>query len=425
VTMRYGFLDKTGSLAIPCKFVSAEPFSEGLSAVSEGGAVGFIDTAGNYVISPAYTAAKAMSGGLAAVYTGGKWGFVDKTGRMVVQAQYKFAESFSEGYAAVATDAGWQFINTSGRRAFSGNYDYATDFSGGYAAVMTGGKWGYINKSGAFVIPAIYDMARPFSEERACVAIGKAEGFIDREGVLVIPAQTGWTYQSPFSEGLALVMDTATEKLGFINRAGDVTLSFQYEAATVFQEEHAVVCQSGRWKVIKNPVAAGASSWAKADVAEAIGCGLVPQALQGNYTRQITRAEFCALAVRLIEGETGKTLPVATTFVDTADPNVLKLASLGIVEGIGGGQFNPSGSITREQAAKLLAGTAAHLGLPAKTGGAAFADAGQIAPWATGYVDFVSAHGIMTGVDGGRFAPKGTYTVEQSIVTMLRLYKRV
>jgi hypothetical protein len=37
----------------------------------------------------------------------------------------------------------------------------------------------------------------------------------------------------------------------------------------------------------------------------------------------------------------------------------------------------------------------------------------------------VQAAGIMIGVDGGLFMPRGDYTREQSIITLLRLYNIV
>ena len=52
-----------------------------------------------------------------------------------------------------------------------------------------------------------------------------------------------------------------------------------------------------------------------------------------------------------------------------------------------------------------------------------FGDARAIATWAMAPVDFVSANGIMQGVGGNNFEPHGFYTREQSFVTMLRLYK--
>ena len=165
------------------------------------------------------------------------------------------------------------------------------------------------------------------------------------------------------------------------------------------------------------------SAWAAADVAAAIELALVPEGLQSAYTQKITRAEFCALAVALLEKNSGTELPVTTSFDDTEDANVLKLASLEIVGGIGNNKFDPDGEITREQAAKMLALTAEALELTAEDATSDFADAAVISDWAVEYVNTVATIGVMNGVSGGNFDPKGAYTREQSILTVLRLYK--
>lgn len=57
------------------------------------------------------------------------------------------------------------------------------------------------------------------------------------------------------------------------------------------------------------------------------------------------------------------------------------------------------------------------------TASAASADSGDIADWARDSVSAVSAAGIMNGVDGNRFDPTGIYSYEQTAATMLRIYR--
>ena len=51
-----------------------------------------------------------------------------------------------------------------------------------------------------------------------------------------------------------------------------------------------------------------------------------------------------------------------------------------------------------------------------------FADGADIQAWARNDVYWVYNQGVMNGVSGNRFAPNNSYTHEQSIATMLRLY---
>ena len=166
------------------------------------------------------------------------------------------------------------------------------------------------------------------------------------------------------------------------------------------------------------------SGWAKAQVEEAVAAGIVPESLQSRYTQAATRAEFCALAVRLYEKVTGEAITQRATFSDTTDFNVQKMAGLGVVNGVGGGKFDPNGTLTREQAATILARLAEAMGHPLPQAAPAFSDSAAISSWAAAGVGQVQAAGIMAG-DGSVFIPQSAYTREQCILTALRLYNLV
>ena len=165
------------------------------------------------------------------------------------------------------------------------------------------------------------------------------------------------------------------------------------------------------------------SAWAAPFVEQAVSANLVPQGLQPDYTTSTTRAEFAALAVALYEAVTGGTIAGRASFNDTSDVNVQKMGYLGVVTGVGNGNFNPNGQLTREQAAVMLARLADAIGQPLPQSSATFADSAQVSAWAADAVGQVQAAGIMGGVGNNRFAPSGDYTREQSIVTMLRLFE--
>lgn len=167
------------------------------------------------------------------------------------------------------------------------------------------------------------------------------------------------------------------------------------------------------------------SDWAKDPVDQAISLGFVPEQLQRNYGTSITRAEFCALAVRFYETVTGAAVEGRSPFQDTDDVNMEKAAYLGIVSGVGNGRFLPDAELNREQAAKLLSSLAGVLGDELPRTGAAFEDLEEISDWAREAVEQVRAAGIMGGVGEGRFAPQLKYTREQSIATIMRLYERI
>ena len=154
------------------------------------------------------------------------------------------------------------------------------------------------------------------------------------------------------------------------------------------------------------------SGWAAEQVNAAISAGIVPDTLQSGYQQPITRAEFCALAVELYETVKGTEITQRTTFTDTDDVNVQKMGALEVVTGVGGGRFEPNGTLTREQAATMLARLAAAMGSPMTAQTPAFADNASISTWAFDAVGQVLGGGVMSGGSNNMFLPKESYTRE-------------
>ncbi|MDR1208802.1 MAG: S-layer homology domain-containing protein [Clostridiales bacterium] len=162
---------------------------------------------------------------------------------------------------------------------------------------------------------------------------------------------------------------------------------------------------------------------APSEAARAYSLGILPDSLNSDYDKNITRAEFCRLAVPVYEKTKGAAIqPGNTAFSDTSDPDVLKMASLGVVSGVGGGRFNPDGEITREQAATILVLLLDLMGNPLTASGPAFDDNSLISGWAFAYVGKIQTIAIMSYAERGRFGPQEKYTREQSITAMLRIF---
>lgn len=177
--------------------------------------------------------------------------------------------------------------------------------------------------------------------------------------------------------------------------------------------------------VLSSPAGSKPAAWAQSAVDEAIASNFLPVPLRTRYDQPITRAEFCALAVRFYETYTDREITGRTSFTDTEDVNVEKAASLGIVSGVGGGLFSPDAPLNREQAALILSNLARITGSPLPQAAPAFADNDAVSGWAQAAVGAVQAAGVMNGVDGGLFAPRKTYTREQSAVTIMNLYRYI
>ena len=109
------------------------------------------------------------------------------------------------------------------------------------------------------------------------------------------------------------------------------------------------------------------------------------------------------------------------TCTDTRDPDVLAASALGILGGVGEGRFAPERILTRGQIGAILNRTAQALGVGTQGYSHHFTDtAGH---WCDGELGWPYAKGIVDGVGGGRFNPDGPLTTEQAIVIAWRAWE--
>ncbi|MCL2153840.1 MAG: S-layer homology domain-containing protein, partial [Oscillospiraceae bacterium] len=127
-------------------------------------------------------------------------------------------------------------------------------------------------------------------------------------------------------------------------------------------------------------------------------------------------------AVTLYEKVTGTTITGRLKFTDTTDVNVEKAAFIGVVNGMGNNRFDPNGTLTRQQAATMLARLAESVSKPLDKKAATFVDKGSVSTWAIEAVGQCEAAEIMGGTGNNQFSPGGPYQRQQSIATITRLY---
>ena len=167
------------------------------------------------------------------------------------------------------------------------------------------------------------------------------------------------------------------------------------------------------------------SGWALEYVQRALTLELLPPGLNARFTQPITREEYCVLAVRVYERAAGMEIAERQEFLDCDNPDVSKIGGLGIVQGVGDGNFAPMLTITREEAAVIIDRLLSSLARPLEPGATDFADAGDISDWAFEAVGRVRASGIMVGGGDNVFSPRAGITIEQTIKTMLVVHDLV
>lgn len=195
------------------------------------------------------------------------------------------------------------------------------------------------------------------------------------------------------------------------------------------------------------------SSWAQEEVKRARELGLIPDYCDGNprdYRQPITRVDFMELSMLFVavqqryasyslksltmqhlaemipnkNGEIYYSLDsVKQVFPDCQDASIPYY--LGLIQGRDNGVFDPKGLITRQEAAVMLTRAYGVCGgkLPENVGQVSFPDETRMAEWAKESVGALSTWDVMKGMNDGSFAPDSNYTVEQCLVTLLRLYE--
>lgn len=174
-------------------------------------------------------------------------------------------------------------------------------------------------------------------------------------------------------------------------------------------------------------------SWAANEVHGAYDYDLIDTFIGSNYTKAISRKNFCTLIRATIEkaynkdidaviadfGKSGITVP----FTDSKDADVIAMYKLGIVGGTSPTTFEPIRNITRQEAAKIITGLAKTLGADVSAPTVSFPDDSSVSAWARPYVNFVADRGIMLGKARG-FDPLSSISAQETMLICYRYLTR-
>lgn len=361
------------------------------------------------------------------------WGFMDRNYQWVIEPQYdgfyyRGVESLSEmfgatGLATMQKDGKYGAIDKTGAVKVPFQYEELWPVSNGLFLFMQNGKYGYLDAATLeTVIPARYEKATGFNDNGIAVAYDGTKAFlIDRKGEPIPGA------------------DALDAKVYFREDANGTQSVYSPDEYVVIEKDGK--CGYGHIEYLQPlPEKDEMHDWAYEEVVAAIENDLVPGYLQNLYLNDIKRGEFCDVIIQALEavldqdieqivldktGEDITNYQHTYPFVDTTDTNALAANKLGIVNGKGSGRFDPYANITRQEAATMLMRAAKVLDMDSTgTGNTSFSDREQVASWAAEAVDYICKAGIMNG-KGENFDPTGSYSREQSFMTIYRLFQRV
>lgn len=374
-TVRYGLLDKYGKIIKQLDESEPQTLYEDYKLIKVSKKnnrddsehyeylYGLIGYDGNIVIPVENTNIWGISEGIVSVQKSyDRCGYYDISGREITDFKYRMVSQFSEGLAFASSCIGdkWthEVINQNGEVMFNPS-DWSNGFYGGIAQIEAGK---FIDTSGKVVIDN--PKWKPASES----------------------GLNWWSYKD---DGRFIVSDG--ENYGVAKYTGFI------------------------------------SPWAKETVSEAKRLNIIKTDANYNYTAFISREEFCELVFNYIKNFPGSAFSVGIIkppFTDTDNEHIEVLNALGIVKGKSETEFAPNDSLTREEAAAILCRLISKIypGWDATAQYFDFADSGQISDWAMNDIQVICNMGIMQGIGDNRFAPKGLYTTEQAVATLVRVY---
>lgn len=163
-----------------------------------------------------------------------------------------------------------------------------------------------------------------------------------------------------------------------------------------------------------------AASYMQPYLDKVVDWGVMRGDLSGNLNEDgnISRAEFVAMVNRAF-GYT-KTGPTPFQDIEATDwyaEDVGIAYNIGYITGTSANRFSPNASVTREQAAVILARI---MMLPAQTGeNTLFSDSRNMASWSRGLIEAAALYGLVNGYPDGTFAPQASLSRGQAAILLV------
>lgn len=417
-----------------------------------------------------------------AVEKDGKWGLIDRNGKEVRQIEYDGFYGGESGVLVYRNNGEKKDYYLPDGTLLAAGVDDVTQWLGNAIEIQNNGKYGVIDRSGREILPCIYDSGPTIDPSIDFLVLSqyvqvdgstkerRYDTVVSENAEVMVPAgryeelRFSYDYGTDdeavwcFDDGkLCAIYDKQGRKIatapipiedcaydgGYywsqlgLYSAGDRIYTTDGDCilqADLLRTEwsgNAIYIQrDGKWQVaMLHPYDGLPSAWAEPEINAAESAGILPDALKVSWDMPISREDFCVLVMQALhkKGIAADDPSISDPFTDTNHEDVVEAYALGIVNGVGNGQFAPDKSITREEAAKMLWKAAVLLGYQATDELLSFADQNEISDWALESVNAISSisgagRPIMQGTGNNRFSPKGSYTREQAAATVYRLY---
>lgn len=252
---KMGFIDTTGKEIIPCKYLGASSFNEGLANVCDynsiKGEYGYINKNGEEVIPLKFVQAgqSSFNNGLARASVQGKTVLIDKKGAVAFKTAKGNIQGHNLGLILVFTKPvrkGWGWINFKDQFVIKPEYDHAENFSDeGYAIVERNGLVALIDTTGKTIIDFKYetiyaDYAKDgyymgvYPNKEATSMLNSKKDYYNADFLLINTDNIKYIYSADGGELVPFL--AANDKTGFLNRQFKIVIQPVYAKARAFSE---------------------------------------------------------------------------------------------------------------------------------------------------------------------------------------------
>lgn len=227
---KWGYLNQSGKLVVPCKYDQALDFYNGhaLVRINKDWYILALDGSQRRIDFQEKAYVMHFSEGFAPFYIDGLWGLVDDRGVIIKKEQFLSLGFFSNKLAYAKTKDDWVgYLNTFGEWAIKPKYYAGKDFDpvSGLARVKSKLGWRYINQEGEEFIMKDSDLFTDFSDGLAVGRKNNKKGYFNPEMEWSIEPQ--FEDAKDFKNGFASVM--VKGKWGLINKKGEWVIEPKYD----------------------------------------------------------------------------------------------------------------------------------------------------------------------------------------------------
>lgn len=240
-------------------YVNPSAFSNHLVKVNHNGMFGYVNYYGTIRVHEKYSTLANFSEDLAVATKDGAVCYVNNIGEEVITLGVCEAHDFHQGRARIVDNkdghSNTYFIDKTGKSVIMLGTTTADDFqSVGLAKIYRNGLVGQIDVNGNNKTHIAFDLIRNYKEGFAYAeyTLGgvKYKCYLDTNGQIKIAGLNPNYIYSDFSNGMAKVVDPATNQVGYIDTTGWLAVYCQYEAGDDFCNGVARIKRAGKWGYI-------------------------------------------------------------------------------------------------------------------------------------------------------------------------------